>query len=955
MKLKDPQNSSKDSKALFSSPGVSDSGSAHPRQRRHQDHEKQRKELLAKPPAQSMEKRGESLETETHPEGSVDQIDSPTKQTRTCVEGGSLSGAIEQPFIKLSQEEYSEHHSSIMHCRVDCSGRRVASLDVDGVIKLLLGSGVGTVRLYDTEAKKNLYEMMIDDVHPRILSLACSPSGTSFVCSAAAHNLRSGTLSESGARGSSAVPGQLLLWDTKTVKQQVFALQAEQSRLPKEEVMVHHKLPPYVQNMDRLGDTELDLISSQRSANLTAQPQSGSFLSSLESVPFAHGRFCGVPAGSSPTQASVTMGRRDAAASHSMKLKDPQNSSKDSKALFSSTGVSDSGSAHPRQRRHQDHEKQRKELLAKPPAQFSEFEETMGSTVERTDELVREYLIFRGFTSSLRHLDVEIKADKEKGFRVDKIIEQLQQFIQSYDLPGLRDYWGYLDRRLFSRLEDIYRPTVNKLRTSLYRYYLVYTVQTARSEKTQEFFQKQAQELQGQTEWRDWFVLPFIPSPELNSIFAPYFSRHLPLPVLLSFDAEVQRSAAILEENELLRQTVFALQAEQSRLPKEEVMVHHKLPPYVQNMDRLGDTELDLISSQRSANLTAQPQSSSFLSSLLSQGKRVPAKTPQGAGSSSTQASVTMGRRDAAASHSMKLKDPQNSSKDSKALFSSTGVSDSGSAHPRQRRHQDHEKQRKELLAKPPAQSMEKRGESLETETHPEGSVDQIDSPTKQTRTCVEGGSLSGAIEQPFIKLSQEEYSEHHSSIMHCRVDCSGRRVASLDVDGVIKVWSFNPLMQTKATIMSKSPLLSLEWATKPDRLLLLGSGVGTVRLYDTEAKKNLYEMMIDDVHPRILSLACSPSGTSFVCSAAAHSLRSGTLSESGARGSSAVPGQLLLWDTKTVKQQLQFSLEPGPIAINCTAFNHNGNLLVTGAADGIIRLFVHYIGAVVVANSNLP
>ncbi|RXM94433.1 WD repeat-containing protein 91 [Acipenser ruthenus] len=95
---------------------------------------------------------------------------------------------------------------------------------------------------------------------------------------------------------------------------------------------------------------------------------------------------------------------------------------------------------------------------------FSEFE-TMGSAVERTDELVREYLIFRGFTSSLRHLDVEIKADKEKGFR------------------------------------------------------------TARSEKTQEFFQKQAQELQGQTEWRDWFVLPFIPSPELNSIFAPYFSR----------------------------------------------------------------------------------------------------------------------------------------------------------------------------------------------------------------------------------------------------------------------------------------------------------------------------------------------------------------------------------------------------------------------------------------------
>lgn len=44
-------------------------------------------------------------------------------------------------------------------------------------------------------------------------------------------------------------------------------------------------------------------------------------------------------------------------------------------------------------------------------------------------------------------------------------------------------------------------------------------------EKTQEFFQKQALELQGQAEWRDWFILPFIPTPEQNPAFGPYFSR----------------------------------------------------------------------------------------------------------------------------------------------------------------------------------------------------------------------------------------------------------------------------------------------------------------------------------------------------------------------------------------------------------------------------------------------
>ncbi|XP_030291003.1 WD repeat-containing protein 91 isoform X2 [Sparus aurata] len=593
----------------------------------------------------------------------------------------------------------------------------------------------------------------------------------------------------------------------------------------------------------------------------------------------------------------------------------------------------------------------------------------MGSAVERTEEHVREYLIYRGFTSTLKHLDSDIKADKEKGFRVDKIIDQLQQFVQNFDLFGLKEYWLYLDRRLFCRLEDVYRSTVNKLRTSLYRYYIINTVQRGNLEKTQEFFQKQALELQGQAEWRDWFILPFIPAPEQNPTFSPYFSRQwadtflvslhnflsvlfqcMPQPVLLSFDAEVQKATSLTEENEQLRQLVFALQTESRDQRDRDEMVHHKLPVYVQNMDRLGDTELDLVSSQRAVSTGTTP-SRNFFSTFLPQGRRTPVKPPQiTAGTSPGQ--VAVGRKDPPTIPPSKSKEAVQPKEvkpvSSQASTSEPATSQSQQAttqstnQPTNQRHkriQDHEKERKELFSKPPSQTLEKKGEAAEVEPAAETSSDTPESPSSNNKSCggeSEGGGLSA--EQPFIKLSQEEYGEHHSSIMHCRVDCSGRRVASLDVDGVIKVWSFNPIMQTKATIMSKSPLLSLEWATKPDRLLLLGSGVGTVRLYDTDAKKNLYEMNIDETHPRILSLACSPSGSSFVCSAAAVS-RSGS-SDSVPRLPFPVSGQLLLWDTKTVKQQLQFSLEPEPVAINCTAFNHNGNLLVTGAADGVIRLF---------------
>ncbi|XP_059833713.1 WD repeat-containing protein 91 isoform X3 [Hypanus sabinus] len=500
----------------------------------------------------------------------------------------------------------------------------------------------------------------------------------------------------------------------------------------------------------------------------------------------------------------------------------------------------------------------------------------MASAVERMDKLVREYLLYREFSSTLKVLDAEMKADKEKGCRVDKIVEHLQHLVQGYDLSGLREYWNYLDRRLFRRLEDAYRHTVNKLRTSLYRYYLVHTVQ------------------------------------------------------------------------------LFALQAE-AKMKKEEEVIHHKLPYYVQNMDRLGDSELDLMSSQRTSSpMPSQTKAGSFLSMLLPQSKKPSVKgSVHSAPPQQSQSPVSTGKKDVTNNQAAKNKDGS-AAREGKMLASTTA--DLSSVQQRQKRVQDLErepstlqqrqrkvldygKERKELLSKQTGQGTEKKldcsNAEIDIPSSPELSADQLDSSSKLKKSSLDGGN-----EQPFIVLSQEEYAEHHSSIMHCRVDCSGRRVASLDVDGVVKVWTFNPTMQTKATIMSKSQLLSLEWAAKPDRLLLLGSGVGTVRLYDTDAKKNLYELIIDESYPRILSLACSPSGTSFVCSSAAPSIKLVAVPDSGEKGVNLVPGNLLLWDTKTMKQQHQFSLDPEPIAINCTAFSHNGNLLVSGAADGIIRLF---------------
>lgn len=40
------------------------------------------------------------------------------------------------------------------------------------------------------------------------------------------------------------------------------------------------------------------------------------------------------------------------------------------------------------------------------------------SQIQYVDELIREYLLYRGFSGTLKMFDAELKVDKEKGFRV---------------------------------------------------------------------------------------------------------------------------------------------------------------------------------------------------------------------------------------------------------------------------------------------------------------------------------------------------------------------------------------------------------------------------------------------------------------------------------------------------------------------------------------------------------
>eukprot|EP00729_Bicosta_minor_P023836 gene23836-24750_t len=73
--------------------------------------------------------------------------------------------------------------------------------------------------------------------------------------------------------------------------------------------------------------------------------------------------------------------------------------------------------------------------------------------METVDEALREYLLFRGFTHTLRTFEAELRHDKDKAFQSTKIVNQIFVHVTAFELGGLCEFWDHLSKRFFSRLE----------------------------------------------------------------------------------------------------------------------------------------------------------------------------------------------------------------------------------------------------------------------------------------------------------------------------------------------------------------------------------------------------------------------------------------------------------------------------------------------------------------------
>ncbi|XP_059482085.1 WD repeat-containing protein 91 [Neocloeon triangulifer] len=524
------------------------------------------------------------------------------------------------------------------------------------------------------------------------------------------------------------------------------------------------------------------------------------------------------------------------------------------------------------------------------------------SHIQYLDELVKEYLLFRGFCNTLKAFDGELKTDKDKGFRADKIVDQIVLYVNFYDLTSLRELWAHLDQRMFSKLESHFAPAIRKLETSVLKYYVVNTISNNKNDKLLDFFNKMASELQGQSEWKDWFALPYIRNPEESHIFAVFFTRHwqdtllaslhnflaiifqsIPLPTLASFEDEAVRMRRLTEEVETLKSKLSAVGFQD--LEGKSSAIESSRTELMDDFYIIGKRE----------TVTAVPTIENQSLSLKSIMRNISGGIPT---------SPILGRKQQQTSTSSR-RVVSSSSMDEKRSSSKTRISTQRSIGADVSSNQ-----------KVDSKSSPKPKEDLEAAV-----------PPKIPEGC------------PFLLLSQEWQEFHNSAITQCKFNNSGSLVASGDADGVVKVWLTSPAPKVIATFQCKANVVAIDWLGKHERFFILGTKAGSIYLCDSAEKKIVWELGNQPGSPlkdsRVLYVCCSPSEPQIVCSLA--------FSSSTSSGDYTSQGKLFLLDVKTRKLERSLSLigdSSRSVLVGCCTYNHNGQLLVAGATDGVVRIF---------------
>ncbi|KAG8638363.1 WD repeat-containing protein 91 isoform X3 [Manihot esculenta] len=517
---------------------------------------------------------------------------------------------------------------------------------------------------------------------------------------------------------------------------------------------------------------------------------------------------------------------------------------------------------------------------SKDPIQFKVFEM---ENMQYAEELVREFLVFRGFTNTLQVFEMELSTDIGKGFQVDKILDLIFSIyipkFQAEKLVGLLSFF----KQCFSLVsEAALFSTLSKLEVSILRYYIVCAVQSGRKDKVVEFFGMNGNDLlQRGGDWTPWFAIPYLKNPSLDPQFRIYFSKEWYEALRLS----VRNFFSVIFSGTRIP-ALLKISSEKNtinNLKKDIKQLNVKL------------SQLRVLLEEKEAQLCWLRSNGSNAASTLD--------SNVGQGNNSTPLS---------AAHEENLMTVET------CISATPSISET--------------EQPQERAIGGPANGSSSIARIDIEHIIANDAIQMIHG----TAYNDDGREMLAEEEFPEVKVDfQETFLGHTSPISRCRFSASGNNIASASVDGTVRIWTYDSSTPTSrnATIYCGTEIMSLDWECKSDRLLLIGTADGGIKAWNVDAKRVVCDLNTSEVFPSVLDLKCSPVEPVFVSAAASRRQGATYLDSLGF-------ASLTVWNMKTWRAMTVLPLGEDPPAITSLCFNHNGKILAAAATDGMIHMF---------------
>ncbi|KAK7279877.1 hypothetical protein RJT34_24936 [Clitoria ternatea] len=498
--------------------------------------------------------------------------------------------------------------------------------------------------------------------------------------------------------------------------------------------------------------------------------------------------------------------------------------------------------------------------------------------MQYAEELVREFLVFRGFTNALEAYEAELRTDIGKGFEVDKILDLIfSVYVPKFQSDNLVSLLGFFKHYLSSSSSTPLLSTLSKLETSLLRFYVVHALQCNRTDKVVEFFALNgANLLQTSQDWTHWFAIPYIKNPHMDPEFRVFFSKewyralHLSsrnffsevfngsrLPALLKISSEMNAA-------NLLKRDIIHLNLKLSQLQALLAEKEAQLSQF-----RSMEGSISSSSNFREESTHISKESSEVFATVVPQGSQTEISQDSAVGV------------------------PAN-------IHAEFIISTSGD-----------------------------NSNSVLSDHLRDGGAGNT--PLKENNDEVYGEEDFGEVKVDH----QETFLGHTSAISRCRFSASGNNIASASLDGTVRIWTYDTStpVSRNATIYCGTEILSLDWECKSDRLLLIGTSEGCIKAWNVDAKRVVCDLNTTEAFPSVLDIKCSPVEPIFVSAAASGGA-------SSTYGNDLGFASLTVWNMKTWKAMTVLPLGEDPPAITSLCFNHNGKILAASAVDGMIHMF---------------